>query len=422
MGIAQKPRGRPQGAKGFDTLDIFKFVPYLFFLACREPTCLCTGHSRGLYVLPHMAQRFFEEREDQSEVKARIVSKYFYVWAKIIAPRARVQRIGYIDLFAGPGRYKDGSASTPLMVLEQAIADPALRDSLVTMFNDEDPEHTESLASEIAKLPGIDTLKYKPEISTGDVGGSIPSSLKSVRLIPTFSFIDPFGYKGLSLGLVQGAIKDWGSDCVFFFNYNRINAGISNELVDEHMDALFGVERAARLRAAVKGLAPTRREALILEHLAQALKELGCKYVLPFRFRNERGTRSTHHLVFVSKHVRGYEIMKEIMAKESSTHDQGVPSLEYSPADASTPLLFSLQRSLERLADELALTFSGRTMTMIQVYNEHHVDTPFIKKNYKDALVSLEAQKRIGAQPVKRRAGTFGDDVIVTFPTMSGAS
>jgi three-Cys-motif partner protein len=370
---------------------------------------------------PLMAPRFFEEREDQSEVKARIVSKYFYVWAKIIAPRARVQRIGYIDLFAGPGRYKDGSASTPLMVLEQAIADPALRGSLVTMFNDEDPEHTKSLAGEIAKLPGIKSLKYQPEVRTGNVGESIAANLKSVSLIPTFSFIDPFGYKGLSLGLVQGAIKDWGSDCVFFFNYNRINAGISNELVDEHMDALFGAERAARLRAVVKGSTPTQREALILEHLAQAIKELGGRYVLPFRFRNESGKRSTHHLVFVSKHVRGYEIMKEIMAKESSTHDQGVPSLEYSPADASTPLLFSLQRSLEKLVDELILTFAGRTMTMVQVYNEHHVDTPFIKKNYKDALMALETQKRIGVEPAKRRAGTFGDDVVVKFPFVSGA-
>jgi hypothetical protein len=31
-------------------------------------------------------------------------------------------------------------------------------------------------------------------------------------------------------------------------------------------------------------------------------------------------------LIFVSKHFKGYEIMKIIMAKESSTEDQGVAS------------------------------------------------------------------------------------------------
>jgi three-Cys-motif partner protein len=375
----------------------------------------------GSIPAPLMGQPFFDEREDQSEVKARIVSKYFYVWAKIIAPRARVQRIAYIDLFAGPGRYRDGSVSTPLMVLEQAIADPTLRDRLVTLFNDEDPEHIKNLSSEIAKLPGIQSLKYQPEITTGSVGEGIASSLVSVRLIPTFSFIDPFGYKVLSLELVHGAIKDWGSDCVFFFNYNRINAGISNRFVDEHIDALFGAERAARLRTLVQDCTPAQREALVLEHLVQAIKELGGKYVLPFRFRNASGTRSTHHLIFVSKHVKGYEIMKEIMAKESSTHDQGVPSLEYSPADANTPLLFSLQQPLEKLADELAMTFAGQTMTMNQIYNSHHVDNPFIKKNYKDALLKLEENHRIGVAPAKRRVDTFGDEVVVTFPSVTGA-
>jgi three-Cys-motif partner protein len=361
-----------------------------------------------------MAQRFFDEREDQSEVKARIVSKYFAVWARIIGSRARAGRIGYIDLFAGPGRYKDGSASTPLMVLELAIADPSLRDRLVTIFNDEDPDHIESLASEIAKLPGIETLKYAPDIQTGNVGDGEAERLKSSRLIPVFCFIDPFGYKGLSLGLVQGAIKDWGSECVFFFNYNRINAGLSNPLVDTHMEALFGADRAAFLRESLKGRTPEQREALILEHLALALKEMGGKYVLPFRFRNSKGTRSTHHLVFVSKNVKGYEIMKGIMAKESSTYDQGVASLEYSPADASTPLLFSLQRPLDKLADDLLFKFAGRTMLMIQVYNEHHVDTPFITKNYKDVLTSLEKQKRIEVEP--HRAGSFADHVVVRFP------
>ena len=66
-------------------------------------------------IWPAMGQKFFDEREDQSEVKARIVSKYFIVWAKIIAPRARTKKIGYIDLFRGTGPLKDGSASTPLM-------------------------------------------------------------------------------------------------------------------------------------------------------------------------------------------------------------------------------------------------------------------------------------------------------------------
>jgi hypothetical protein len=45
----------------------------------------------GLLCWALMAKKFFDEREDQSEVKARIVSKYFAVWARIIGPQARAR-------------------------------------------------------------------------------------------------------------------------------------------------------------------------------------------------------------------------------------------------------------------------------------------------------------------------------------------
>ena len=68
---------------------------------------------------------FFNESTETSLVKAEIVAKYFWAWAKVIIPRAkkRKKNIAYIDLFSGPGRYQDGSKSTPLLILERAIAD-----------------------------------------------------------------------------------------------------------------------------------------------------------------------------------------------------------------------------------------------------------------------------------------------------------
>ena len=65
--------------------------------------------------------RFFEESKEQSAVKTAIVSKYFWSWAKVIMPQAergREKKIAYLDLFAGPGRYKDGTKSTPLLIME----------------------------------------------------------------------------------------------------------------------------------------------------------------------------------------------------------------------------------------------------------------------------------------------------------------
>ena len=365
---------------------------------------------------------FFDEQSDESEVKARIVEKYFDAWSRVMVAVARNsgrnQKLAYVDLYSGPGRYKDGSASTPLLVLQRAVASPDLCNMLVTLFNDIDEDNSHTLTKEIASLPGIERLKHSPVVFNDEVGPEAAEYFNSIRMVPTFSFVDPWGYKSLSKKIINGFIKDWGCDCVFFFNYRRINAAFSNPLFKMHVDALFGTERADRVRSQLEGRPPHEREALILEELGQSLKEMGGRYVLPFQFKNATGSRTTHCLVFVSKGEKGLEIMKEIMAKESSVADQGVPSFAYSPADYRMPLLFSLARPLDALGDMLLERFAGRTMTMDQIYHAHHVNYRYVRKNYRYVLLKLEAEGKIStASAKKRRAGTFGPDVQATFPS-----
>lgn len=191
------------------------------------------------------AESFFDEQSAQSRIKAAIVTDYFWAWAGVIIGQQKKfprmgQQIAYIDLFAGPGRYESGAKSTPLMILEKAAGDAEIRKRLIATFNDKEAANASSLDHELRALPGYHDLKFEPKVYTGEVGENVVAQFQSARLLPTFLFVDPFGYKGLSLQLVQSVIKDWGCDCVFFFNYNRINMGLGNQFVEEHMDALFG--------------------------------------------------------------------------------------------------------------------------------------------------------------------------------------
>ena len=113
--------------------------------------------------------------------------------------------------------------------------------------------------------------------------------------------------------------------------------------------------------------------------------------------------------------------MKEVMASQVSREAQGVPQFQYAPAERWQTLLFELARPLDELAEMLLSAYAGRTLTMLQIYESHSVDRPFIKKNYKAALCDLESQGKIRANPPavdaagKKRRG-FADDVKVTFP------
>jgi three-Cys-motif partner protein len=383
-----------------------------------------------------VSDRFFDMQVEQSEVKTAIVAKYFDSWAKVIqgylASQRKSQKIAYIDLFAGPGRYSlDGAKSTPLHILEMAIGDPKLRDNLVTWFNDKNPEFTSTLVKEIAALPGIKTLKYKPEVYTNEVGDKIVRMFEEINLIPSLMFVDPWGYKGLSLRLINSVLKDWACECIFFFSYNRINMGLPNATVDKHMDALFGEDRAVQLRLKIKAKHPDQRELMIVEEICEALVEMGGRYVLPFRFRKTDVNRTSHHLIFVSKHPLGYKIMKKVMAKESSSEDQGVASFEYNPATADQPLLFGLLRPLEDLEGLLLNEFAGRTISMIEIFNEHNLLSldsrhnymlPYTDTNYKDVLTAMEqAGKIIGNPPcIQRRVVkgkvTCADATKFSFP------
>jgi len=357
---------------------------------------------------------------EQSRAKSRIVAKYFRAWAKVVIPAAKLHenRIAYIDLFAGPGRYEDGTPSTPLIVLQEAIKDPDLRKMLVTLFNDKNKENANSLQAAIDALPGITELQYKPQVKNEEVGQTIVEAFKRIKFVPTLLFIDPWGYKGLSLALINSVLPNWGCDCVFFFNYNRINPSLNNDAVREHMDALFGANRSEAIREKLRDLDPDDRESLVIQELSGALRETGAAYVLPFTFKNEEGTRTKHHLIFATKSFKGYEIMKDIMAAESSNKDQGVASFEYSPASHRYPLLFELSRPLDDLEGMLLAEYAGQSLEMREIYKSHSIGRPYVKTNYKKVLTGMEVVGRINATPPagERRKGTFGDNVVVTFP------
>ena len=65
-------------------------------------------------------ESFFDQQTEASKLKADIVSKYFGAWANVMASQ-ETEKIVYLDLFSGPGRYEDGHPSTPLLVVEEIV-------------------------------------------------------------------------------------------------------------------------------------------------------------------------------------------------------------------------------------------------------------------------------------------------------------
>lgn len=104
---------------------------------------------------------------------------------------------------------EDGTPSTPLLILKRALKDDDLPSQLITVFNDHDPANTQTLSEVIGSLPDVGKLGHTPIILTRAVGSELITHVKKLvgYSVPTLYFMDPWGYKGLSLDLINSAIK-----------------------------------------------------------------------------------------------------------------------------------------------------------------------------------------------------------------------
>jgi three-Cys-motif partner protein len=298
------------------------------------------------------ADRFFNTpQRAATAIKTTIVVEYFKSWSRIMASVVKNEpnpRLRYVDLFAGPGKI-DGVKSTPLFIMEHVISQPRLCEWLGALLNDERADFIETLRKNLQELPGYEKLKRKPTLRVGPVDAKLVAMFAKSNNVPAFSFIDPFGYSGLSLSLVEALVSGFGSDMVLFFSFDSINRALSNPKMTDQVDVLFGARRAGRLRAAVDEMNSEEREEVLIEaFIAAVTEDLGYEYVIPYMFEREDKDRTSHYLIFISKRPLGFNIMKQIMYKKSEDKTQGIAKFGYvrQVSAEKTPLLHLMRTPL----------------------------------------------------------------------------
>lgn len=367
-----------------------------------------------------MVKNFFNAPTEASRIKVEIVVEYFRYWASVIDvmqqkfPARSEHRMAYIDLYAGKGYYDEGTPSIPIRILEHAIQTESLQKKLVTYFNEGDITNAEALRTNIGNLEGATNLHYKPVVDCDQVNEEVAKYYEQRTLIPSLIFVDPFGYSGLSAKLITAVLKDWGSDCIFFFNYARVNAAINNDLVRTHVDAIFGADKINELRAVLPSLQPMERERRVMHELNRVLFQSQIRFTRTFRFRRVKKEETSHYLVFATKHWKPYKTMSDIMAKHSSIDIDGFYSFEYNPiAKEKESLALRLFKPFDMLKHEIKSQFrGGRSLTVVEMFLEHSPGTTYILKNYKVVLNSLYTEGALEILSLKKPRGrTFADDI-----------
>jgi three-Cys-motif partner protein len=387
-------------------------------------TIICAATFAELSPMTTSVEEFFEEPLEQSRVKARIVSDYVITFCRILSDYQRSvgksPMVDYIDLFSGPGSYGDGTASTPLLIIRAAIQDAKVAPALQTHFNDHDSVKADALKSEFKRLIGIDTLAHPPIVYNEEASVDFVERLHLKSETPKLYFLDPFGYKTLTMPLLRTVLEGW-AECIFFFNYRRVIAALNNSVFKSHVERLFGTSRLATLKRDLSTENSAQaREAIVLKYLSAALVDAGAKHVMNFSFKVEDAHRSTHHLIFATRHRKGFEAMKTIMAGESSRVTEDGPSMTFSYRPAE-PTLFDRDPN-DVLAETLIEKFHSRSLTLDQIYEEFGPQTKFTQPYFRRALLILEERNLIiatpsaTARPAPKGKQSMSGGTMVTFP------
>lgn len=305
---------------------------------------------------------FFAVQKEKSRVKTLIVTEFLKAYFPIINA-AFGKDIWYIDLFCGPGRYEDGSPSTPLALLDvvEHFKGDQIRQSLRIVFNDHDPKLIAALQKNISTHPVIPKLKYVPEIlnlKAADV--DLWAYTKEDN--PIFSFVDPWGYKDVSTKQVWSLVRNIGSDCVLFFNSDRILQDINKPSNKTDFQQIFG-DLFGQAKAVQTNPHLSQRQkaekflTLFSQNLYQTVRQESRNkmriFILPFYVEADDKEKTSHYIVFISKSHKAIQEMRKVMIKYGNSTSA---SLGYDSKD-------ELQISLLNRNDDAFYSITGMMKT-----------------------------------------------------------
>jgi three-Cys-motif partner protein len=317
--------------------------------------------------------------------KHAVLRRYLQAWIPIMASWSG--RVLYIDGFAGPGIYEGGEEGSPIIALRAALAQAGLiRGEMNFLFIEADPPRHGVLRQEIAKLPMPSNLRVHVECARFDetVNGILDDlDAAGDRLIPTFAFVDPFGFSHTPMRTLARIMQHPRCEVLVTFMYEEINRFLGHADHPATFDALFGCPDWSRCLAHTD---PWHREQCIQELYRQQLQRVvRIQFVRAFKMRNQ-DDRTDYFLFFGTNGLKGLAKMKEAMWRVDESG-----RFEFSDAtDPTQVVLFEPGPDFADLHRRIRDGLTGKTMSVEEVETFVLVETPYRETHYKRVLKQME--------------------------------
>lgn len=251
--------------------------------------------------------RFFAELKDHSEIKLRIFQQFIVPWAAKLGYKARgrgANQLWYVDGFAGPGKYEDGSDGSPIIAAQQAanmvVADSPIKLGCVNVEVDR-PRFSELEANTSRfKDSGVEIYNINDDFSN-----SIAQILRIVGdSDPVLAFVDPFGIKPVKFNRLQRLIERSGEiDMFLTFNTPAVSR--------------LATDNPNLISEAIGSANWTSKD--IVRQMMANLKMTGRFFdVLSYPIRAEKDAPPKYDLLLASRSYTAFELLNDSVAAEES--------------------------------------------------------------------------------------------------------
>lgn len=354
-----------------------------------------------------------------TEAKHEILRSYLGGWYAKLGLWDSPRRIIYLDGFAGPGIYAEGEEGSPVIALRTLLdhksrSDITRKTELLFLFNEQNAGRAAILRDVLADLEetyggwgeNVKVVVEKENFDTFTDGILDSLSDRGANLAPTFAFVDPFGYRDVTMDKLRRLLSFRSCELFIYFDFNSTVRFATAGNVDHHLEPLFGTDE---YRSAPPSGDPGRGP-FLLELYERQLREIaGFPYVQAFAMVNEQG-RTGNYMIFCSRHLDGLDLMKRAMWSVDPTG-----RYRFEDRFAGHDVLVGLDmKEAEPLKDDLMRQFGGLTTTIEEI--EHYVltQTPFhIGHIRRKTLTPLQKAEMVFTD--QTRKGAFPARCQVTF-------
>ena len=362
-------------------------------------------------MLPAMTDSVLWNLEPHTAAKHRVLRSYLDAWLPALAHQSRQighaePRLLLVDGFAGPGRYATGEPGSPIVMLNALLSrndlDALASVQFMFLFIEHDKGRVERLRKEVAELGRLPD-NVEVNIEHGEFESTFSSVIdpiieKGTRLIPTFAFIDPFGYSSASMSITGRLLGFPRCEMLFFLPMSFIHRFVARPGQEVALTSLFGTEE---WRTAIP-LQGEERTVFLLDLFERQLEQSeGVKYVRSFQLRTQDG--QDYRLIFSLGHVKGLEKAKNAMWKVDP-----VAGTSYTATtESGQEVLFRPDHTLDTtpLLAELQAHFGAESFTIEQAEHCTLVDTPFRSGHLRK--LTLQPAERAGRLEVQRPGRGF---------------